>query len=324
MLSLILLRQIAQLFILVFLGWAIVKAGILKSEDSRTLSMILLYIITPCVALNAFQLERTADTVRMMELSLLSAVILSGLCVILGGLISKPFHLDVVEAASVMYPNCTNMVLPIVIGTFGEDWVMYVTCYSIVQTVLIWTHARIFISGRHELSVRNLLCNVNILAILAGMLLFAFQIRLPGIVKGAFAQAGNTVGPVAMLIVGMLLADITPEVLRGYRQIWKPVLLRLVVLPVILVTIMKYSGLAALAPHGETLILISLLSAIAPSANAVTQFSQIFGRDAGIPALSTLSPCCCVLSQFRCWQPIIRCKEPIPIAAFKIRRCRDI
>lgn len=83
-----------------------------------------------------------------------------------------------------------------------------------------------------------------------------------------------------MLIVGMLLADITPEVLRGYRQIWKPVLLRLVVLPVILVTIMKYSGLAALAPHGETLILISLLSAIAPSANAVTQFSQIFGRDA--------------------------------------------
>ena len=143
MLSLILLRQIAQLFILVFLGWAIVKAGILKSEDSRTLSMILLYIITPCVALNAFQLERTADTVQMMELSLLSAVILSGLCVILGGLISKPFHLDVVEAASVMYPNCTNMVLPIVIGTFGEDWVMYVTCYSIVQTVLIWTHARI-------------------------------------------------------------------------------------------------------------------------------------------------------------------------------------
>ena len=280
MLSLILLRQIAQLVILVFLGWAIVKAGILKSEDSRTLSMILLYIITPCVALNAFQLERTADTVQMMELSLLSAVILSGLCVILGGLISKPFHLDVVEAASVMYPNCTNMVLPIVIGTFGEDWVMYVTCYSIVQTVLIWTHARIFISGRHELSVRNLLCNVNILAILAGMLLFAFQIRLPGIVKGAFAQAGNTVGPVAMLIVGMLLADITPEVLRGYRQIWKPVLLRLVVLPVILVTIMKYSGLAALAPHGETLILISLLSAIAPSANAVTQFSQIFGRDA--------------------------------------------
>lgn len=297
MLSLILLRQIAQLFILVFLGWAIVKAGILKSEDSRTLSMILLYIITPCVALNAFQLERTADTVRMMELSLLSTVILSGLCVILGGLISKPFHLDVVEAASVMYPNCTNMVLPIVIGTFGEDWVMYVTCYSIVQTVLIWTHARIFISGKKEISLRDLLCNVNILAIAIGLFLFVFQIRLPAVIRSAFAMAGNTMGPVAMLIIGMLMADMDMQHLRSYRQLWKPVLLRLIVLPVILVCVAKYSGLAALAPHGETLIIISLLSVIAPSANIVTQFSQMFGRDALYASLiNTVTMLLCIIT----------------------------
>ncbi len=127
MLSLILLQQIAQLFIIIFLGWAIVKAGILKSEDSKTLSMVLLYIITPCVILNAFQIERTVDTVRMMELSLLSAVILSVLSIVLGGLLAKPFRLDIVETASVMYPNCTNMVIPLVIGAFGEDWVIYVT-----------------------------------------------------------------------------------------------------------------------------------------------------------------------------------------------------
>ena len=44
MLSLILLQQIAQLFIIIFLGWAIVKAGILKSEDSRVLSLSLIHI----------------------------------------------------------------------------------------------------------------------------------------------------------------------------------------------------------------------------------------------------------------------------------------
>ena len=90
------------------------------------------------------------------------------------------------------------------------------------------------------------------------MLLFAFQIRLPGIVKGAFAQAGNTVGPVAMLIVGMLLADITPEVLRGYRQIWKPVLLRLVVLPVILINLLGLMG-AAMSYLAIMALLLALL-----------------------------------------------------------------
>ena len=297
MLSLILLQQIAQLFIIIFLGWAIVKAGILKSEDSKTLSMVLLYIITPCVILNAFQIERTVDTVRMMELSLLSAVILSVLSIVLGGLLAKPFRLDIVETASVMYPNCTNMVIPLVIGAFGEDWVIYVTCYSMVQTILVWTHARILISGKRKISLRDLVCNVNILAIMLGLFLFVFQLRLPGVIQSAFSMAGDTIGPVAMLITGMLMAGIDMQRLRSYRQIWKPVLLRLIVLPVILVCVAKYSGLAALAPHGETLIIISLLSVIAPSANIVTQFSQMFGRDALYASLiNTVTMLLCIIT----------------------------
>ena len=297
MLSLILLQQIAQLFIIIFLGWAIVKAGILKSEDSKTLSMVLLYIITPCVILNAFQIERTVDTVRMMELSLLSAVILSVLSIVLGGLLAKPFRLDIVETASVMYPNCTNMVIPLVIGAFGEDWVIYVTCYSMVQTILVWTHARILISGKRKISLRDLVCNVNILAIMLGLFLFVFQLRLPGVIQSAFSMAGDPIGPVAMLIIGMLMAGIDMQRLRSYRQIWKPVLLRLIVLPVILVCVAKYSGLAALAPHGETLIIISLLSVIAPSANIVPQFSQMFGRDALYASLiNTVTMLLCIIT----------------------------
>ena len=297
MLSLILLQQIAQLFIIIFLGWAIVKARILKSEDSKTLSMVLLYIITPCVILNAFQIERTVDTVRMMELSLLSAVILSVLSIVLGGLLAKPFRLDIVETASVMYPNCTNMVIPLVIGAFGEDWVIYVTCYSMVQTILVWTHARILISGKRKISLRDLVCNVNILAIMLGLFLFVFQLRLPGVIQSAFSMAGDTIGPVAMLIIGMLMAGIDMQRLRSYRQIWKPVLLRLIVLPVILVCVAKYSGLAALAPHGETLIIISLLSVIAPSANIVPQFSQMFGRDALYASLiNTVTMLLCIIT----------------------------
>lgn len=297
MLSLILLQQIAQLFIIIFLGWAIVKAGILKSEDSKTLSMVLLYIITPCVILNAFQIERTVDTVRMMELSLLSAVILSVLSIVLGGLLAKPFRLDIVETASVMYPNCTNMVIPLVIGAFGEDWVIYVTCYSMVQTILVWTHARILISGKRKISLRDLVCNVNILAIMLGLFLFIFQLRLPTVIGSAFSMAGDTIGPVAMLIIGMLMAGIDMQRLRSYRQIWKPVLLRLIVLPVILVCVAKYSGLAALAPHGETLIIISLLSAVAPSASIVTQFSQMFGRDALYASLiNTVTMLLCIIT----------------------------
>ena len=46
--------------------WAflIVKAGLLKDEDSKVLSKIVLYLIIPCVILNAFQVDYTPETVR--------------------------------------------------------------------------------------------------------------------------------------------------------------------------------------------------------------------------------------------------------------------
>ena len=297
MLNLLLFQQIAKLFILIFLGWAIVRAGILKSEDSKTLSMILLYIITPCVCISGFQVERTTENSQMVELALLSALVMNGLCILLGALAARLFHLDVVEEASIQYPNAGNLIIPLVSFIFGSEWVMYVTVYAMIQTILDWTHARILISGKRKISLRDLICNVNILAIMLGLFLFIFQLRLPTVIGSAFSMAGDTIGPVAMLIIGMLMAGIDMQRLRSYRQIWKPVLLRLIVLPVILVCVAKYSGLAALAPHGETLIIISLLSAVAPSASIVTQFSQMFGRDALYASLiNTVTMLLCIIT----------------------------
>lgn len=112
------------------------------------------------------------------------------------------------------------------------------------------------------------------------VLLFAFQITLPSVVQGALTMAGNTIGPVAMLIVGMLMAGIDTARLKSYRGIWKPVLLRLVLIPLLLVLLARASGAARWVSGGETLLLISLFSAMAPSANIVPQFCQMFGRDA--------------------------------------------
>lgn len=280
MISFLLFQQIAKLFILVLLGWLIVKAGILKSEDSRVLSMLLLYIITPCVTVSSFQLQRTPELTHRMLFSLVSALCMQTVCLLLGRLAQKPFRLDTVELASVIYPNSTNLTIPLVSAIFGPEWVMYVSIFGMVQTVYVWTHGRILLSGKRNISLRDMVCNVNVLSIAVGLLLFAFQITLPSVIGDAFTMAGNTIGPVAMLIVGMLIAGIDLRQLRAYRGIWRPVLLRLVLIPLLLVTAARLSGASGWVSGGETLLLISLFSAMAPSANIVPQFCQMFGRDA--------------------------------------------
>ena len=297
MLSVLLFQQIAKLFFIILLGFVIVKGGILKAEDSRVLSMLLLYVIVPCVCISGFQIERTAENSRMVELALLSAVIMNVLSILLGALAAKIFRLNLEEKASVMYSNAGNLIIPLVSAIFGSEWVMYVTAYTMVQTLLAWTHCRVMISGQKKITARDIICNVNVLAITLGFLLFVFQIRIPTVIEDALTMAGSTIGPVAMLIIGMLMAGLDLKQLKKYRSIWKPVLLRLVVLPVILVCVAKFSGLVNLAPHGDTLIVISLLSAIAPSANIVTQFSQMFHRDALYASLiNTVTMLLCIVT----------------------------
>ena len=47
--SILLMEQIIQLFLMIFMGFLIVKARLLNSEDSKILSIIVLYLIIPCV-----------------------------------------------------------------------------------------------------------------------------------------------------------------------------------------------------------------------------------------------------------------------------------
>lgn len=73
--SLLLAQEIAKLFLILLLGVAVVRAGLLHAADSRVLSVILVYLIVPCVILNAFQIEDTPE----LRAGLLFALGLAGL-----------------------------------------------------------------------------------------------------------------------------------------------------------------------------------------------------------------------------------------------------
>ena len=57
--SLILTEQIIKLFIILLLLFLLVKFGLLKASDSKSVSVILVYLILPCMIINAFQIDYT-------------------------------------------------------------------------------------------------------------------------------------------------------------------------------------------------------------------------------------------------------------------------
>ena len=144
--SLLLMQQIAELFLMIFMGYVIVKAGLLKGEDSKVISKIVLYLIIPCVIINAFQVDYTSEKVQGLLLAFAASVMLQVLLLIIVWSAGRLMGLNEVEKASVYYSNAGNLIIPIVTFVLGKDWVLYGCVFMSVQIVFIWSHGKCVLS----------------------------------------------------------------------------------------------------------------------------------------------------------------------------------
>ena len=135
------MQQIAQLFIVLLMGYVVVKAGLLKASDSRVLSVVFVYLVMPCVVLNAFQIDDTPQIRAGLLYSMGIAVGMHIVFLILNAIFKKPLKLDVVEQVNIIYSNAAALVIPLVQALLGEEYVVYSCAFVIVQLILLWTHA---------------------------------------------------------------------------------------------------------------------------------------------------------------------------------------
>ena len=177
--SLLLMQQIAQLFTILIMGYVVVKAWLLKASDSKVLSVVFVYLVMPCVALTAFQIDDTPQIRTGLLYSMGIAVGMHVVFLVLNAIFKRPLKLDVVEQVNIIYSNAAALVIPLVQALLGEEYVVYSCAFVIVQLILLWTHASACLQEGAKLECKKLLTNVNLLAIVAGALLYLLHISLP-------------------------------------------------------------------------------------------------------------------------------------------------
>ena len=295
--SILLAKQIAQLFLMIFMGFLIVKTGLLKDEDSRVLSKIVLYLVVPCVIVNAFQVDYTPQTVNGLLIALAASLLTQVLLLIIVSSLGRLLHLNEVEVASIYYSNSGNLIVPIVSAILGDEWVLYGCVFMSVQLVFLWTHCKKIISREASYEWKKILLNLNMLSILLGVILFFTRIRLPGIVSGTFASIGSMIGPASMIVTGMLFAGMDFRQIFANRRVYFITVLRLIVIPLISLVLLKFSHLAALSADGPKLLLIVFLAIITPSASTVTQMCQVYGNDSRYAsAINVVTTLCSIVT----------------------------
>lgn len=279
MIALLLTKQIAELFLIIFLGFLLVKLKLLKTSDSKVLSTITLYLLNPCVILDAFQIEYTDDTGRGLVLAFAVGFAVHIIYVVVTWLLGRVFRLNGIEKASVIYTNAGNLIIPIVLSLFGKEWLVYTSGYIVMQVVFIWSHGRMIVCEERSVNLRKILLNVNMIASAIGILMFVCRIRLPVPVLETMEMLTAMIGPVCMLVAGMIIAGMDLKKVFLFKRIYLVTFIKMVAYPLLVLFLMKMSRVGSLVADGDTILLISLLAAIGPTAAAITQMAQVYGRD---------------------------------------------
>lgn len=280
-LSILLAEQIIALFLMVILGFLLVKIHLLKVDDSDVLSKLVVFVFSPCVLIQSFtHTHFSISTWSGLLLAIFGAAIVHVIYIALSKLGERFLGLNNIEKASLIYSNAGNLIIPLVSATLGDEWVFYSCAYIIVSTFLFWSHGKSVICEETKIELKKVITNPNILAIILGLIFFLTGFRLPSILDSCTASLGNMIGPASMLVIGMVIAEMDLKRIFTNRRAYMVCFGRLVLYPLITILVFCFSGILTLHEQASHILLVTLLAASAPCAANVTQIAQIYHKNA--------------------------------------------
>ncbi len=272
--SLILVRQILQMFLLGCLGFALYKVKKITVEGSKALGNILIYLALPAVIINGFLVERTEEHLLGMLCSAIAAAIL----LLTSAVISRIFfRKDPIAAFAGAFSNPGFFGVPLIIASVGQGAVFYVASFIAFLNVGQWTYG---VSLLNEQSIRQgfhpkkLVRAPFMIAILIGMCFFLTRIQLPSVVKGCLTTVASLNTPLAMFTVGIYLAQTDIRQMIRRLSNYQVAAVRLLAVPALSVLLLS---LLPASMHDMKMAL--LLAAACPVGSNVAVYAQMQGKD---------------------------------------------
>lgn len=292
----LLIIKIIQLFFIGAFGYLLVKCHILQADDSKILSKLSVYLLTPCIIIKASQVEFTAEVQLGMLIAFISAMLIHFIF-ILGGKILEKLHFTGIERASIIYTNAGNLVIPLVMALLGDEWVIYASAYMSVQLCFLWTHGAFIISGEKHFNIQKLLANPNIIAIIFSYIMLFFNLKLPNIIATPVGLMGDMLIPLSMIITGMILADAQLSHVFLKVRVYLVAFLRLLVFPAIILCLLRLILPYIDYVQAKDVLIVTFLATATPSASMVVQLTQLYDKDVQYAgAINIMTTLLCVLT----------------------------
>ncbi len=275
--AMVLGQQVLTMLIYLLVGMVAYKAKIVTYEQSKGMSAMLMYILSPSMLLKAFKMEYQQEKLVELLFSSVASIIAAAFLILLARYLffKKDTSIAPIERSCVAYTNSGYLAIPLISATLGPEAVFYSCGFLSVFNFLVWTHCQRQMSGgRASINIKSIITNPNLIAITIGIILFRFNIKLPTIIDTAVSGFGNMVGPVALFVIGITLATMDLKQIFFNKRAYWVCFVRLGIAPALLILFFKVLGISYWIANGSIVINTILICSFAPVAVIITMFAQ--------------------------------------------------
>lgn len=281
--AIILVREVAVMFLYLAVGMLCRAKGFLNDDSARSVSNIVLLVVTPALLIANQQTDFHRTLLPAMGL----AILVSAAYHFLGAQVANRVIRDPgdgstawrVTKLAITFPNAGFMGFPLLAATVGETGLLYGVLFIGIFNVASWMWSVPTLTGKKGLSPLQLLTNPAVMGFLIGLTLLLLQIRLPYIIGTVVSQLGQMNTPLSMIVIGSFLATVKPRSLVHDPLVYKTVLLRNILLPLLTLLVLWVTKVTVWLPGGKLFALSILIMAGCPSASVAILMPSRYGCD---------------------------------------------
>jgi predicted permease len=288
--------QVAIMFLLMAMGWVAYRVKLFNDSAITGMTNLLLYIVMPCIILDAFYRPFDPDQLRevgaVFALDMLSFPIAIGLAYLVFAkrLVADPIRRVQLRFGAV-YSNAGFMGIPLASALIGKDGVLTGVVFVIAFSIVAWTHGISTFDTQGSVTpvqrLVKIVTNPAIIATVVAVGIFCFSIPLPTIVSTAVSHVSAINTPLSMVVIGGTLAQLPLRSLSADAIAWLGAAMRNLILPLV------FAGILYFVPVSPTIKLAVLIPLACPVAAYLVMFGVIKNQETGfstkLMCMSTLA-----------------------------------
>ncbi len=257
------LQQVFIMFIMIILGFVLVKAKIIEISSKKSLSNLLVYLVVPFMIVSSYCKDYDKEIMTNILWCFLASFIVLIVGILIVFILTLIWKIDdkPILRFGMMFSNAAYMGFPLIEAMFGDTGLIYASCFVSIFNILLWTIGYMVVSRcfSPKVAIKSILKTPVIYSLIIGIIIFFFQIPVPNIIKSPLSMIGSMNTPISMIITGMIIASSNVIGVLKNKFLWFTTTIRLLIIPFVSLLIVYLLSLAGV--DNEVLKIVFILEA---------------------------------------------------------------